>query len=112
MPRHIDAALVGDPGPQEPAVRAVQRVAHGSLEFRQYTSLPAALRAIDEQSVYVALDLASRRPVLYVARAAGASVARVLEGVTTADPAVRVIDTTRSGHTTRTASRCITSCSS
>jgi hypothetical protein len=35
------------PGLRKPAVRAVQRVAHGSLEFRQYTSLPAALRIID-----------------------------------------------------------------
>jgi hypothetical protein len=93
MPRHIDAALVGDPGPREPVVGAVQAVAHGSLVFRRYAALPAALRAMDEQSVYATLDLASGRPVLYVASAEGVSVARVLEGTAAADPAVRVVDT-------------------
>jgi hypothetical protein len=93
VPRHIDAALVGDPGPREPTIGAVQAVAHGSLVFRRYAALPAALRAVDEQSVYAALDLAPGRPVLYVASAAGVSVARVLEGTASADPAVRVVDT-------------------
>jgi hypothetical protein len=93
MPRHIDAALVGDPGPREPAVGVVQRVAGGSLVFRRYATLPPALRAMDEQSAYAALDLSSGRPVLYVASAAGVSVARVLEGTAAADPGVRVVDT-------------------
>ena len=42
---------------------------------------------------YAALDLTSRRPTLYVASAAGASVARVLERVSAVDPNVRVVDT-------------------
>ena len=42
---------------------------------------------------YVALDLTSKRPTLYVASAAGASVARVLEGISAVDPTVRVVDT-------------------
>lgn len=49
--------------------------------------------SMDEQNVYAALDLTSTTPTLYVASAAGASVARVLEQVSTADPAVRVVDT-------------------
>ena len=45
MPRHIDAVLVGDPGPRTPTIGAVQAVARGSLVFRRYAALPAALRA-------------------------------------------------------------------
>ena len=43
--------------------------------------------------MYAALDLSSARPTLYVASAAGASVARVLEKISTVDPSVRVVDT-------------------
>jgi hypothetical protein len=93
VPRGIDAALVGDPAPQARSVAAVEQVAEGSLDFRQYGSLAAARHAIDLQRVYAALDLTSVRPTLYVASAAGASVARVLERVSEADPSVRVVDT-------------------
>jgi hypothetical protein len=93
VPHRIDAALVGDPAGNAPTVGAVERVARGGLVFHRYASVPAALHAVDEQDVYVALDLTSARPTLYVASAAGASVARVLEQVATADPAVRVVDT-------------------
>ena len=72
---------------------ATERVAGGKLDFHPYPSLPAALRAIDSQNVYAALDVASQRPTLYVASAAGASVARVLERIATVDPGVRVRDT-------------------
>jgi hypothetical protein len=93
VPHRIDAALVGDPAQQAGTVDAVQKVADDSLVFHRYASLPAARHAIDEQDVYAALDLTSNRPTLYVASAAGASVARVLEGVSSTDPAVRVVDT-------------------
>lgn len=65
----------------------------GSLAFRGYASVRAALHEIDEQNVYAALDLSSSRPTLYVASAAGASVARVLQGIYASDPSVRVVDT-------------------
>jgi hypothetical protein len=93
VPHRIDAALVGNPTDGVHTVDAVEQVAHRSLVFRRYASAPAALDAIDEQQVYAALDLTSPRPTLYVASAAGASVARVLEGIYATDPAVRVVDT-------------------
>jgi hypothetical protein len=93
VPHRIDAALVGDPAAQVGTLDAVQQVADGGLVFHPYASVPAALHAIDEQDVYAALDLTSKQPTLYVASAAGASVARVLERISTADPAVRVVDT-------------------
>ncbi len=93
MPHRIQAALVGDASAHAPTVHAVQGVARDSLAFQRYDSVPAALRAIDRQRVYAALDLTGRRPTLYVASAAGASVARVLAQVSTADRAVRVVDT-------------------
>jgi hypothetical protein len=93
VPHHIDAGLVGDPAGQAGTVSAVQSVARGSLDFHRYASAPAALHAIDEQDIYAALDLTSNRPTLYVASAAGASVARVLEQISAVDPVVRVVDT-------------------
>jgi hypothetical protein len=93
VPHHIGTALVGDPAGQASTMDAVQRVADDGLVFRDYTSVPEALHAIDEQNVYAGLDLTSPAPTLYVASAAGASVSRVLDQVATADPAVRVVDT-------------------
>jgi hypothetical protein len=92
-PHHIDAALVGDPTSHPHTVGAAERVADGGLVLHRYGSVPAALQAIDEQHVYAALDLTATRPTLYLASAAGASVARVLEQISTVDPAVRVVDT-------------------
>jgi hypothetical protein len=92
VPHHIDAGLVGDPAGHAGTVGAVQRVARGSLDFHRYASVPDARHAIDEQNIYAALDLTSNRPTLYVASAAGASVARVLEQISAVDPAVRVVD--------------------
>jgi hypothetical protein len=93
VPHRIDAALVGDPTGQDSTVSAVQGVADGSLVFGRYASVADALRAMDQQKVYAALDLRSPRPTLYVSSAAGASVARVLERISTVDPTVRVVDT-------------------
>lgn len=93
VPHAIDAALVGDPSADPGTVAAVQRVAEGSLDFQRYASLPAALQEIDEQNVYAVLDLTQQRPTLYLASAAGASVARVLERISAVDPTIRVVDT-------------------
>jgi len=93
VPHRIDAAIVGNPRTHRTATRAVEHAAGDSLVLHRYASVAAALRAIDRQQVYAALDLTSPRPTLYVASAAGASVARVLERVSARDPGVRVIDT-------------------
>jgi hypothetical protein len=93
VPHRIDAALIGDPTTHAGTVSSVQSVADGSLDFERYASVPAAMRAMDQQQVYAALDLTSSRPTLYVASAAGASVARVLERISAVDPRVRVVDT-------------------
>jgi hypothetical protein len=93
IPRDINVAIVGDGGAHSGPVDSTERAAGGKLDFHQYSSLPAALHAIDLQHVYAALDVASQRPTLYVSSAAGASVARVLERIATVDPGVRVRDT-------------------
>jgi hypothetical protein len=88
----IDAAVVGDPAAHAATVRAVEQVAQNGLAFHPYPSRSAALRALDLQRAYAVLDLSSARPTLYVASAAGASVARLLERISVVDPRVRVID--------------------
>jgi len=93
VPHRIDAALVGDPAQHAQTIEAVEQVAGGMLSLRRYDSVAAARQAIDRQRVYAALDVTSARPTLYVASAAGASVARVLERVSATDPRVRVVDT-------------------
>jgi hypothetical protein len=93
IPRHINAAIVGAGSAHPGTVDSTERVAGGKLDFHPYRSLPAALHAIDSQNVYAALNVASRRPTLYVASAAGASVARVLQTIATVDRTVRVRDT-------------------
>jgi hypothetical protein len=92
VPHRIDAAVVGNPAAHERTVHAVQTVAGGTLAFRRYGSLRTALHAVDLQHDYAVLDLASPRPTLYVASAAGASVARLLERISALDPHVRVVD--------------------
>lgn len=89
----IDTAIVGSPTPREHAVAALERATRGRIDFHPYPSLVAARRAIDKQQVYGALDLTQRTPKLYVASAAGASVARTLEGAFAEDPQIRVVDT-------------------
>ena len=68
-------------------------MAETSLRFQRYPSLAAARQALHQQKVYAALDLTESTPRLYVASAAGASVARVLERVAFTDTRIRVIDT-------------------
>jgi hypothetical protein len=93
VPHRIDAGLVGNRTAHPGTVNAVQRLAEGSLDLRRYGSTAAALNAIDRQDIYAAVDLAPARPTLYVASAAGASVARILERISVVDPTVRVVDT-------------------
>ena len=92
-PRAIDTALIGSPKANTRTVEAVQGVADGSLNFTRYPSAAAARHAIDLQEVYAGLDLTTAKPTLYVASAAGASVARLLEKVALVDRRVRVVDT-------------------
>jgi hypothetical protein len=93
VPHRIKAALIGDPAGSPQTIAAVEKVAADKLVFERYSSVPAALNAINHQNVYAALDLDSSRATLYVASAAGVSVARVLEKVYMVDRGVRVIDT-------------------
>lgn len=90
---------------------SVEQVAQGKLAFRGDSSLASALHAVDEQNIYAALDLTSKRPTLYVASAAGASVARLLEGISAVDPTVRVVDTHPLGPHDPNGSRRSTFCS-
>jgi hypothetical protein len=93
VPHRIDAGLIGDPVAGARTVHAVQGVARDRLRFRPYPSVEAARQAMNEQQIYAALDVASSPPTLYVASAAGASVARVLERIYAVDPTIRVVDT-------------------
>jgi hypothetical protein len=92
VPHGVPIAVVGDQAAHAATVQAVSQVA-GAPEFRAYESLASAKEAIDWQQVYAALDLTVEPPTLYVASAAGASVARALSHVTSVDPGVRVVDT-------------------
>jgi hypothetical protein len=93
VPHGIDAGLIGDPVAGARTVHAVQGVARNRLRFHPYPSVEAARQAMNEQQIYAALDVASSPPTLYVASAAGASVARVLERIYAVDPTIRVVDT-------------------
>ena len=93
IPHRIQVALVGDSTGHTSTVDALEGVARGTLVLQRYPSVPAALHAIDEQQLCVALDLTSQPPTLYLSSAAGVSVARLLEGISTVDPTVRVVDT-------------------
>jgi hypothetical protein len=93
MAHRIDAALIGDGAANARTVDAVEGAARDSVAFSRSATLGDALHALHEQQIYAVLDAGSARPTLYVASAAGASVARVLEKVSAVDPAVRVVDT-------------------
>src|SRR4051812_33775374 len=92
VPHGIPIAVVGDPASHQATMQAIAQVA-GGPNFRVYASLLAALSAVDWQQVYAALDLTSDSPTLYVASAAGVSVARALARIPTIDPSVRIVDT-------------------
>jgi len=93
VPHDIRAALVGTPGADPRALAAAEKVTGGKLDFQRFGSVAVARSAIDNQNVYAALHVTSSSSTLYVASAAGASVARVLQKIDAIDPAVRVLDT-------------------
>jgi hypothetical protein len=93
VPRRIDAAVVGKPASHAQVVNAIERAADHGVRFRRYPSLAAARQALDQQKVSAALDVSQPTPHLYVASAAGASVARVLERVALTDSRIRLVDT-------------------
>jgi hypothetical protein len=85
-PRDIPAAVVGHP--RRPGViSALQDATDNGLRLTLYGSLARAEHAIAEQRIYAALALTGSRPRLFVASAAGTSVARVLEQAAQAVPA-------------------------
>ncbi|MDQ1677524.1 MAG: hypothetical protein QOC93_2668 [Actinomycetota bacterium] len=92
VPHRIDAAVVGDPSTHRDVVGTIERAAGNGVDFHPYPSVAAAVGAIDHQQVYAALDVTPPTPHLYVASAAGASVARVLEGAAVAAH-IPVVDT-------------------
>jgi hypothetical protein len=86
-PHDIPAAVVGRPGRRPEVIRALEAAAGNGLRLTPYASLARAKHAIDEQRIYAALALTGARPRLFIASAAGTSVARVLEQAAHAVPA-------------------------
>ncbi len=86
-PHDIPAAVVGHPAHRPALISALEAATGNGLHFSRYTSLARATRGIDEQQIYAALTLTGSRPRLFIASAAGTSVARVLEQAARAVPA-------------------------
>jgi hypothetical protein len=86
-PHDIPAAVVGHPARRPGVIPALEAATGHGLRLTSYASLARAKHAIDEQRIYAALALASGRARLFVASAAGISVARVLEQAAQAVPA-------------------------
>jgi hypothetical protein len=80
-PHHIPAAAIGDPSTRPKLVAALEAATHDGLDLHPYASLARAKHAIDTQQIYAALLLNRGPPRLFVASAAGVSVARLLEQV-------------------------------
>ncbi len=78
-PHDIPAAVVGHPARRPGVIHALEAATGNGLRLTPYASLARAKHAIDEQRIYAALALTGSRPRLFVASAAGTSVARVLE---------------------------------
>jgi hypothetical protein len=91
VPHGVPIAVVGDAAAHDAAVQAVTEVAV-SPDMRSFASLPEAVDALSWQQVYAVLDLSDAQPTLYVASAAGASVARTLMRASTLDPGLHVVD--------------------
>jgi hypothetical protein len=82
-PHHIPAGVVGDPSRRPALVAALRAATQNGLELQHYPSVAAARQVIAEQRIYGALVLTRARPELFVASAAGTSVARLLEQAAT-----------------------------
>ena len=94
VPHQIDAAVIGDPAAHAHTVSAVQQVSDNSLLLHRYPSAVPALRAIDHQQVYAALDLTTGRPKNAVCGQRRRRVGGAPAGTRLAlDPEVRVVDT-------------------
>ena len=52
VPHRIKAALIGDRAGSPRTIAAVEKVAADKLVFERYSSVPAALNAINRQNVY------------------------------------------------------------
>jgi hypothetical protein len=97
VPRDIPAAVVGHPASRPGVIHALEAATGNGLRLTPDESLARAKHAIDEQQIYAALLLTGGRPQLFVASAAGTSVARVLERAGQAVPAgaggpLRIVD--------------------
>ena len=85
-PHDIPAAVVGHSAHRRGVIPALQNATGNGLHLSRYRSLARAKRGIDEQRIYAALTLTGSRPRLFIASAAGTSVARVLEQAAQAVP--------------------------
>jgi hypothetical protein len=86
-PHDIPAAVFGHPARHPGVIPALEAATGDGLHLTPYASLTRAKHAIDEQRIYAALVLTGSRPRLWVASAAGTSVARLLEQAAQAVPA-------------------------
>ena len=86
-PHDIPAAVVGQPARRPGVIPALEAATGNGLRLTAYPSLARAEHAISEQRIYAALALQDSRPRLFVASAAGTSVARVFEKAAQAVPA-------------------------
>jgi hypothetical protein len=86
-PHDIPAAVVGHPAHRPSVIPALEAATGNGLRLSRYTSLARAKHGIDEQRIYATLTLTGSRPRLFIASAAGTSVARVLEQAAQAVPA-------------------------
>ena len=86
-PHDIPAAVVGRPADRPGVIPALEAATGNGLRLTPYRSMARAKHAIDEQRIYAALTLSGLRPRLFVASAAGTSVARVMEQAAQAVPA-------------------------
>ncbi|HEY2320229.1 MAG TPA: hypothetical protein VGH67_18115, partial [Solirubrobacteraceae bacterium] len=86
-PHDIPAAVVGHPARRPGVIPALEAATGNGLRLTSYASLARAKHAVDEQQTYAALALTGGRPRLFLASAAGISVARVLEHAAQAVPA-------------------------
>jgi hypothetical protein len=85
-PHDIPAAVVGSRAHRPGVIPALETATGNGLRLTPYASLAHAEHAISEQRIYAVLALKASRPSLFIASAAGTSVARVLEQAAHAVP--------------------------
>jgi hypothetical protein len=77
-PHHIPAALVGNAASRAGVIPGFEVATHNGLELTRYPTLAAASAALEQQKIFGILDFVDGRAQLYIASAAGTSVARLL----------------------------------